>query len=351
MTGRFSSPTGHIQYNAAASAHCSFNFNGRALPKIAIFTILPFSIRENMPKTVFLFPGQGSQEVGMARDLFKDDEYFISLVAEASRLTGEDLQKVCLKGPEKQLVLARYLQPLLTAVSLGYLRHVRERGISADMVLGHSLGEITALAAAGIVTDPEAVAIAAKRGALMDEAAAVCAGSMMEEILASLNQPEKIVLANDNAPNQIVVSGDNDLLDEFSLRAAALGGKCKRLVVSGPWHSPFLRRAREKFEIWAETIRFHKPRVPIVLNAIAKPDDHPSSIKHLVTWQLTSPVFFRECMAFCHDAGVDSFLEIGPGRVLSGLVRVNGFKREAKIFNVNSMQGVAVAAEELGHRE
>ena len=117
-----------------------------------------------MRKTVFLFPGQGSQEVGMARDLFREDEYFISLVREASRITGEDLKRLCLKGPEKKLRNARFLQPLLVVVSLGYVKRLQEKGIKADFYLGHSSGEITALAAAGIVTETAALAISAQRG-------------------------------------------------------------------------------------------------------------------------------------------------------------------------------------------
>jgi [acyl-carrier-protein] S-malonyltransferase len=310
-----------------------------------------------MAKTVFLFPGQGSQEIGMARDLFKDDAHFRSLIELASTITGEDLEKLCLKGPEKRLIMARFLQPLLSAVSLGYLRHVREAGITADFVLGHSLGEITALAAAGIVTDQQAIEIAAKRGQLMDDAAAACDGTMMavlflpiekvEELLSQMQRPNELVLANDNAPNQIIVSGDNTLLDAFSQQVAAAGGKCKKLTVSGPWHSPFLHHARLQFEDWAEPLPFRKPSTPIILNATARPEEHASTIKHLVTWQLTSPVYFRDCMDFCREAGVDTFFEIGPGRVLSGLARVNGFRQQTAIFNINNLRGLELAVDEL----
>lgn len=288
----------------------------------------------------------------MARDLFREDAYFRELIEYGSELTGADLARICGKGPEKVLMKAWYLQPILTAVSLGYCRHVRERGIEADYVLGHSLGEITALGAAGIVSDKEAVRIAARRGELMDEAAAACDGGMMaalflpleriEQLLAEFNHPNRCVLANDNAPNQVVISGENRLLDEFAKLVSAEGGKCRKLFVSGPWHSPFLHPARRAFEEWAEPIRFMGPRTPIVLNATAKPEEHTSTIKHLVTWQLTSPVFFRECLETLGRMGVTTMLEIGPGRVLSGLARVNGFK-QAAMYNVNNLRGVDLA--------
>ncbi|MBD3392398.1 MAG: acyltransferase domain-containing protein [Chitinivibrionales bacterium] len=249
---------------------------------------------------------------------------------------------------------ARYVQPLLVAVSLGYLRHLRNAGITPDVVVGHSLGEITALAASGVVSDREAVAIAAKRGELMDAAAQQCDGTMMavlfisldkvEQILAEMDAPDKIVLANDNAPDQIVVSGDNNLLDQFAhwISHEKLG-KCRKLVVSGPWHSPFIRGARMQFEDWAEPITFRKPGVPLVMNATAKPEAHPTTIKHLVTWQLTAPVFWRECMETIKTMNADTLLEVGPGRVLSGLARVNGLKKDVSVFNVNNMRGVEQA--------
>jgi [acyl-carrier-protein] S-malonyltransferase len=311
-----------------------------------------------MKKIAFLFPGQGSQEIGMGRDLFRDDAYFRSLVEYASALAEDDLETLCLKGPEKKLIKAGVVQPLLVALSLGYLRRVREAGIEASVVAGHSLGEITALAASGIVGDREAVAIAAKRGRLMDEAALQCDGSMMavlfvplervEQILDEMGMPDKIVLANDNAPDQVVISGDNKLLDQFAHHIThEPPGKSKKLVVSGPWHSPFLRSARVQFEDWAEPIPFHRPAMPLVMNATACTETHPTTIKHLVTWQLTAPVFWRECMETLKTMGVDCLLEVGPGRVLSGLARVNGLKKNIELFNINNLRGVELATAAL----
>ncbi len=292
----------------------------------------------------------------MGQDL-KDDPFFRSLIELASDLAHEDLEKLCTRGPERKLIQARFLQPALVAVSLGYLNRMIENGITPDIVLGHSLGEISSLAAAGVVTYGTAVSIAAKRGELMDKVASQVNGGMMavmfidldvlEKYIEEMNEPNRIVLANDNASRQIVISGDNELLDRFAARInEEKVGKCKRVNVVGPWHSPFLNEVRLEFENWAEGIKFQKPSIPIVLNATAKPETHPTTIKHLVTWQLTSPVFWRESMDYLKSTGVDTLYEVGPGRVLSGLARVNGFARETTIYNINNLRGVELAAAE-----
>jgi [acyl-carrier-protein] S-malonyltransferase len=294
----------------------------------------------------------------MGKDLFASDDYFRNLVKFASDFTGEDLEKLCLKGPEKKLIKSKFLQPLLASISLGYLRHVRTRHITPDVVLGHSLGEITALGAAGVVDDQQTIAIAAKRGELMDAAAEKCDGTMMavlfaslelvERILQGMNEPHMIALANDNAPDQIVLSGDRGALYRFSEKLKSENiGKCKQLIVSGPWHSHFMKSAREQFEMWAELIAFKKPHTMLILNATAKSEDHPTTIKHLVTWQLTSPVFWRECMETLKQMQVDTIVEIGPGRVLSGLIRVNGFPKTTNVHNVNNLRGVELAFEHI----
>jgi [acyl-carrier-protein] S-malonyltransferase len=307
---------------------------------------------------VFLFPGQGSQEIGMGQDLFKGDAWFRSLVERASDFTHEDLEKLCLRGPEKKLRKAQFLQPLLAAVSLGYLHHVREKGISPDAVLGHSLGEITSLAASGVVSNEEAVTIAARRGEFMDEAAGRANGGMMavlftpmekvQELLAEMHAPDKIVLANDNAPDQIVISGDIQAMQAFSKRLNELGiGKTKTILVSGPWHSPFMNGALEQFAAWVETITFQPPVVPLLLNGTGGFETDPAAIKLLITQQLVKPVLWRACMQTLLAKKADIFLEIGPQRVLSGLVRVNGFPKSTTVYNVNNLTGLERAAKDL----
>ena len=185
----------------------------------------------------------------------------------------------------------------------------------------------------------------------MDSAAAVCNGGMLaiifmplekvEELIDEFNEPQRLVLANDNAPDQIVLSGDLELLDKMAqLISDRQLGKTKKVLVAGPWHSPYMKSAREEFERWTEPLKFKRPLIPIVLNATSKPEEHTTTIKHLVTWQLTSPVYWRESMNYLRNAGINTLYEIGPGRILSGLARVNGFKKETRIFNINNLRGI-----------
>lgn len=299
----------------------------------------------------------------MGADLFKGaadaEPHFRRLVTLASDLTHEDLEKLCLHGPEKKLRKAQFLQPLLAAVSLGYLFHLRrEAGLTPSVVLGHSLGEITSLAASGVVSDEDAVTIAAKRGEFMDEAASLCNGGMMaalfmpleavNDLLAGMNVPDRIVLANDNAPNQIVISGDNEALEEFSRRAREQRlGRCKSVLVAGPWHSPFMVSAHDRFKAWVSAIRFSAPSIPLILNGTARQESDPEVIRRLVTDQLVSPVQWRQCMEVVKNLHPDAILEIGPGRILSGLVRVNGFPKKTVVYNVNNFAGLHRAVKEL----
>jgi len=307
-----------------------------------------------MAMNVFLFPGQGAQEIGMAADLFKADAAFRGLVQRASERTGTDLEKICLRGPERELTRTRNLQPLLTCVSLGYLSHLEGKGIHADQVLGHSLGEIAALAAAGAISLETAVDLAAKRGELMEAAAARSPGGMTavisherEKILGWLTQnfsPAKIVLANDNAPGQFVLSGDLAALEQAAqwITAGKLG-QCRRLAVAGPWHSPLMEPARQAFAAWLETAAFQPPRVPMIFNVTGAAENRPQEMRQLVARNLVEPVRWRAALERLRDGASGSWYEVGPGRVLAGLARANGFGETTKIFPVNNLRGVEFA--------
>jgi [acyl-carrier-protein] S-malonyltransferase len=313
------------------------------------------SCNSERASNIFLFPGQGSQEVGMGADLFKTDSFFRALVDRASERTGADLERICLRGPERDLVRTRLLQPLMVCVSLGYLRRLTARGLKPDQVLGHSLGEITALAAAGIVDFETAVDIAAKRGELMDAAAARLKGGMVavispereaiQKFLAGVVPSGKLVLANDNAPNQIVLSGEQEALEQaaqFITRGKL--GQCRRLPVAGPWHSPAMAPARREFEAWLGPVEFHPPQVPLLFNVTAAAETDPGKIRQLVARNLVEPVRWRSCLEQLRAAGATALFEIGPGRVLSGLARANGFGDETRVGNVNNLRGVDLAA-------
>jgi len=308
-----------------------------------------------MAMNVFLFPGQGSQEIGMASDLFKDDAHFRELIRRVGERTGGDLEKICLRGPERELARTKNLQPLLVCVSLGYLRRLTAGGIRPDKVLGHSLGEIAALAAAGVVGFETAVDIAAKRGELMDAAAARVKGGMTaviaggrEAVLRLLAREfagAPLVLANDNAPDQIVLSGELAALDQFEAAVAAEKlGRCRRLAVAGPWHSPLMEPARREFSNWLETIEFHPPKVPLVFNVTAATENDPREMRRLIARNLIEPVRWRTAMDSLRATEKLALFEVGPGRVLSGLARANGFGDEVRICNINNLRGVEMAA-------
>jgi [acyl-carrier-protein] S-malonyltransferase len=306
-----------------------------------------------------LFPGQGSQEVGMGVDLFRSDAWFRSLVQAASDLAGADLESICLRGPPRELGRTRTLQPLLVAISLGYHRHLLARGISPGVVLGHSLGEVSALAAAEVVTPPHAVAMAAKRGELMDACTSELDGGMIavvtphrdrvEDWLKSTPSGRELALANDNAPEQIVVSGSAGPLDELARFVSREHlGRCRRLPVSGPWHSPRLREARARFADWLRATPFREPSRTILFNVTAAPETNPAAIQELAVRNLTEPVRWRETLARLKTFQPRALCEVGPGRVLSGLARLNGFGADMPIFNVNNLRGVDLAGQALG---
>ena len=294
----------------------------------------------------------------MGADLLKADAFVRELVRWASERVGTDLERLCLRGPDRELTRTRNLQPLLVCVSLGYWRQLTERGVQPDVVLGHSLGEISALAAAGIASAGEAVDIAARRGALMDEAASTVQGGMLAVVSSERERvlhwvagefpDDQLVLANDNAPNQFVLSGERDALERTARFVADEKlGSCRKLPVSGPWHSPFLRQAQYQFGAWLVALPFHPPCVPILCNASATPENDPATIRERVVNNLTGPVRWRQCMEWLKGHRAHPLLEVGPGRVLSGLARANGFGDDARLVNVNNLHGVDQAAREV----
>ncbi len=309
----------------------------------------------------FLFPGQGSQEVGMAADLFSSDPDFRALVDLAARTVGEDLERLCRRGPERDLQRSRVVQPLVVCVSLGYFQRLAACGVHPDVVLGHSLGEISALAAANVLSAEAAVALAVRRGEFMERAASHRKGGMLavltpdperfQQWLATNESDAQVVLANDNAPNQIVLSGPTEALAACAdaiLREKL--GTCRRLAVAGPWHGPWLEPARREFAACARAVPFRTPSVPLVFNLTGDTESDPARIRTLISDILTRPVRWRQSMARLKQLGARELFEVGPGRVLAGLARANGIGDETRIWSINNLRGLEQAVRSANGR-
>jgi [acyl-carrier-protein] S-malonyltransferase len=303
-----------------------------------------------------LFPGQGAQEAGMGADLFSSLPEFSAWLEIASDAVGANLRQVCLRGPDRELARTEFLQPLLVAVCLGYWRKLNQAGVVPDVVLGHSLGEVAALAAAGVVSPETAVRMAAKRGALMAQCAAKADGGMCAvvtrerekalESLEGLLAGREIVVANDNSPGQFVLSGKTGVLaGAADILSAHRLGTCRKLAVSGPWHSPFMVDASREFASWLAGIPLHAPLRGLIMNVSGEAEDEPGRIRTLLARNLVEPVLWRSSMKQVLQLAPEVIFEVGPGRVLSGLARANGIGDRVKIVNVNNARGLALAGE------
>jgi len=286
----------------------------------------------------------------MGADLLRSDEWVRAMIREVSDKTGEDLERLCLRGPERKLMRAAFVQPLLTTICLGYWRQLTAAGLRADVVAGHSLGEIAALAAAGVLTVEQAVMVSLERGRLMDEAADRAPGGMVAVFLPladvqghieRLEMNECVFVANDNAPQQVVVSGRTADLEAFVRRMDEVRpGLCKPLRVSGPWHTPLLEDARRHFQDWLAGVSFTPPSLPLISNTTAAIESAADECRMNAARQLTQRVRWRETMGALRDRGVDALLEVGPQRVLAGLARLNGFGNATLVRGVDSLRAV-----------
>jgi [acyl-carrier-protein] S-malonyltransferase len=279
-------------------------------------------------KIAFCFPGQGSQDVGMGRAIAAEYPESRAVFDEASEAVGFDVASLCFEGPIEELTRTEKQQPALVATSIACLRAVESLGVKPDFVIGHSVGEYSALAAAEALADRDALALVGERGRATAEAAAERPGTMaavlglddavVEELCAGI---ENVWPANYNCPGQVVVSGENSAVDLLLERAGEAGARrTVKLRVSGAFHSPLVESAAKRLRPALESVTFSEPATPFMSTVTARVEDAQRLVDLLVQ-QLTGPVKFTQAVRGLIQEGVELFVEIGPGQVLSGLLR------------------------------
>src|SRR5947208_7861439 len=277
-------------------------------------------------RTAFCFPGQGSLEVGMGREIAAAYPEALDVFERSSVAAGLDLKHLCFEGPEEELVETEIQQPALVATSLAVCAAVRARGIKPDFVVGHSVGEFAALAAASAIKVEEAIALVRERGLAMAEAARRNPGSMAAILGLEDETVERICRrilgvwpANYNCPGQVVISGANPAVDEACETATNEGARrAVKLRVSGAFHSPLVAKAADRFRPALEKVKFNEPAAPFMSTVTAR-IENARRMRPLLGEQLTAPVRFTHAAQALVKEGVSTFVEVGPGNVLSGL--------------------------------
>lgn len=287
-----------------------------------------------MKKTAILFPGQGSQYIGMGQALIEADQEAAELMEMAEEVSGFSLKKFCLEGPIEDLTRVLHLQPALTAINLMCWQQLHKA--LPDLVPayagGHSLGEYSALQAAGVLSAKDTMTLVTKRGEFMEREGVANPGGMLavlgltieeiDSLLTTYSGPGVVVVANHNAEQQVIISGDQEGLDNFS--EICRENNAKKIVplkVSVANHSPLVAGAVEDFSACMAAVQFHSPQIPVLFNVTASQETQPKIIREIMGHQIVSRVCWYESMNRMIDDGVEVFVELGPKKVLTGMMR------------------------------
>lgn len=305
-----------------------------------------------MSKIAFIFPGQGAQVCGMGQDFYEQTETGKQVFDRASELLGFSMPELCFEKNDR-LDITEYTQAAMVTASIAMMKVLEENGIKPDVTAGLSLGEYCALAAAGVMSEDDAIKTVRQRGILMQEAVPVGEGAMaailaldaavIEEVTAPI---EGVWIANYNCPGQIVISGKKAAVEEACEKLKAAGAKrALMLNVSGPFHSGMLTGAGEKLGEVLEQVTVHEPAIPYVANVTAQYVTSAAEVKELLTKQVSSSVKWQQSIETMLADGVDTFIEIGPGKTLAGFMKK--INKEVKTLNVEKLEDVQKAVEAL----
>ena len=306
-----------------------------------------------MARLAFIFPGQGSQYVGMGKEAYDAFPSARNVFDEADNALGFPLSQLCFQGPEQDLRLTQNTQPAILTVSTAIARVLQERGLQPDYVAGHSLGEYSALVCAGALTFAQSVIIARNRGRYMQEAVPPGQGAMaavlgldltqVREACAEASSSGFVAPANLNTPDQIVIAGRSEAVTVACAKAKEKGAaRVLPLAVSAPFHCDLMAPARDRLTPELNALDFRDLQIPLVNNADAGEIRQANRARDSLIRQICAPVRWEETVRYLVQAGIESFVEVGPGKILSGLVRK--IAPHAKTFSVDGVRGVEALA-------